>query len=517
MTRSTSSTKKIINSNSMSKISRSGRVYQERQRQQPGLPKKGLSVLWWVWFWCVVAMQHVIVVDATIYTYNMSAPADQVELEFREAFPSLPGLFGQGMEDGRFYKARLQYLRDNAYLCDDEPQPNSKHDFVVPPDYIQSQMGNTETTTNATNNNNNYHHHHIPPHTSSSSSSFTPVAILAARGFCPFYNKAIVAESLGDAVQFLIVYNNDVDGEDVLVNMYSEYGSTRLILISVTHRTGQALKRYIAGQTPQVLAAGGPLIGFNDLPPEGIMTVEDLQNYVLSALGLFFMFVSVSGCILIWVGRRQIIMAGGPRIILIEGQPAYNLGGSNPQASTGRRLLTAAQIQQLVAASQQRQAQVVVDEEVVGPASLTTAHEEEEEEDCCAVCMEDFLEPHAEQSDTTTTTTLQLPCGHLFHTDCVVPWLTERQSKCPLCKFDVAEYVRQLQSEQQPGNHDGATTGWAAWNPLAWLRYRAWTAVAVEDGRRTTAGLDHHGGHDEEQDRQTVVIELADHSTTSLT
>lgn len=143
------------------------------------------------------------------------------------------------------------------------------------------------------------------------SHSFTSVALLAARGFCPFFNKAVIAESFGPAVQFLIVYNNDIDGEDVLVPMYSEYGSTRLILLSIAHRTGQALKQYIAAQSEEVLAAGGPLIGFDSLPPEGLMTVEDLQNNVLSALGLFFLFVSLSGCVLIWVGRRHAVAASG--------------------------------------------------------------------------------------------------------------------------------------------------------------------------------------------------------------
>lgn len=57
---------------------------------------------------------------------------------------------------------------------------------------------------------------------------------------------------------------------------------------------------------------------------------------------------------------------------------------------------------------------------------------------CCAVCIDEI----AVGSDAT-----QLPCGHHFHTPCIAPWLTERQAKCPLCKYDVLEYVLQKERE----------------------------------------------------------------------
>lgn len=466
--------------------------------------------------------------QATIYTYNMSAPADHVELSFEEAFPSLPGLFGGAMNDSHFYRARLQFLRDDAYLCETETEVNAR---------LRGVKGKNSF---------------VRPRTHDA-----PVALLAGRGYCPFYNKALIAESYGDAVQYLIVYNNDIDGEDVLVPMYSEYGKTRLILLSVTHRTGQALKRYIAGQSQDVLDDGGPLIGFNNLPPEGVLTVEDLQNYVLSALGLFFMFVSFSGCVLIWVGRRQMAAAaaggGGTRIIFVDG-PAVAT-----QAAGRNRLLTNAQIQQLVVDAQRRcqrqqqgserdeeEEEFFDNEEVVGPASLTTvvAHEE----DCCAVCMEDF-EPEAEHSDAH----LSLPCGHLFHKECtcfffagrvlfvlllfffffshldlsfsflnkfqqfagVVPWLTERQSKCPLCKFDVAEYLRQLPAER--GGSIGSNGSIvSAWNPLRWLRYRSWTAVSPADEHHTVTDADSHEGEGGER-RPAVALELAEPSSITST
>ncbi|CDP03261.1 unnamed protein product [Coffea canephora] len=43
----------------------------------------------------------------------------------------------------------------------------------------------------------------------------------------------------------------------------------------------------------------------------------------------------------------------------------------------------------------------------------------------CTVCMEAFVE-----------TGKQVPCGHVFHAECIGKWLTVRNS-CPLCRFSV--------------------------------------------------------------------------------
>lgn len=47
--------------------------------------------------------------------------------------------------------------------------------------------------------------------------------------------------------------------------------------------------------------------------------------------------------------------------------------------------------------------------------------------DLCAICI-DSLEPDDDVR--------MLPCTHVFHSDCVTPWLTTRRAICPLCKAD---------------------------------------------------------------------------------
>lgn len=48
--------------------------------------------------------------------------------------------------------------------------------------------------------------------------------------------------------------------------------------------------------------------------------------------------------------------------------------------------------------------------------------------DTCAICI-DVMDPEDEIR--------VLSCGHIFHTECIDPWLTKRNAFCPLCKEDL--------------------------------------------------------------------------------
>ena len=45
----------------------------------------------------------------------------------------------------------------------------------------------------------------------------------------------------------------------------------------------------------------------------------------------------------------------------------------------------------------------------------------------CVVCLEEYIDGESR--------VMRLPCGHEFHADCVVPWLTNRRRVCPICKL----------------------------------------------------------------------------------
>ncbi|XP_057796185.1 E3 ubiquitin-protein ligase ATL4-like isoform X2 [Salvia miltiorrhiza] len=58
----------------------------------------------------------------------------------------------------------------------------------------------------------------------------------------------------------------------------------------------------------------------------------------------------------------------------------------------------------------------------------------DEEGKRCAVCLEDF-----ETKQFVTIT----PCNHMFHEECIVPWV-KSQGKCPVCRFLIVQPERGL-------------------------------------------------------------------------
>ncbi|KAJ4171758.1 hypothetical protein NW754_000335 [Fusarium falciforme] len=49
----------------------------------------------------------------------------------------------------------------------------------------------------------------------------------------------------------------------------------------------------------------------------------------------------------------------------------------------------------------------------------------------CVVCQEEYVDGMSQ--------VMSLPCGHVFHADCITPWLTTCRRTCPICGGDVVQ------------------------------------------------------------------------------
>ncbi|TYH39145.1 hypothetical protein ES332_D12G161100v1 [Gossypium tomentosum] len=90
------------------------------------------------------------------------------------------------------------------------------------------------------------------------------------------------------------------------------------------------------------------------------------------------------------------------------------------------------------------------------PSVNISKHNLSSEFNQCAVCMDEFEDG---------TEAKQMPCKHLYHKDCIFPWL-ELHNSCPVCRHELPtddpDYERRVRGAQGTGGgNDGSSSGLA--------------------------------------------------------
>lgn len=71
-------------------------------------------------------------------------------------------------------------------------------------------------------------------------------------------------------------------------------------------------------------------------------------------------------------------------------------------------------------------------------------------QDDCIICMDGYEEDKQ---------AAKLPCGHTFHTACIIAWIDQGKDKCPLCKATIKPGAGDKKDEGGEGNEGGLSSG----------------------------------------------------------
>ena len=241
------------------------------------------------------------------------------------------------------------------------------------------------------------------------------VALLVRRGGCSFERKARAAMRLPN-VEYVVVYDNDPSHVHLDTMSATDGKGIHLRLLFVSYESGRSLKLMIDDISKDSTETHREdlVIKMNSETNDD-MELDPMDEWMLAFLSVFFSFMAVIGFMLVCVqaGFTQGGDVGHRRLVMLA-----RLG-----PSLRSELLTEPEVLRLPIYEYKTQS-----------STDGTDAEQGCQQTSCAICLEEFEEGEKLR---------QLPCQHYFHTDCIVPWLTERQPCCPLCKQDVTEAVRE--------------------------------------------------------------------------
>jgi Ring finger domain len=329
--------------------------------------------------------------------------------------------------------------------------------------------------------------------------------------------KAYVAMKAFPVISHMIVYDNELSGALVSMQETTSADNVTLGMLFISHRAGAILRMALENQTLEVMEAGGPIVHLNGLDP--LSDPPSLQTWILITMSGFFCFVVVFGCILVFVqlgiipvnGAGQIILSQealrrSRRLLTMEEVARLQVGGDlHSQVAPSSAITQPSEESAEGLDNEGRQKTTIDNPEGAEAAQIPALHTDAEEDHSCAVCLDDL--DLCTIGEPGTSTTLCLPCKHKFHVDCIVPWLTERHATCPLCKFDVMQFIIDLNEKSTPSRTQ-STLSRCKERARNLMRF-GWAPVQSNDsqsGSSTTGSLDENEANNEAVDRASPPI-----------
>lgn len=266
------------------------------------------------------------------------------------------------------------------------------------------------------------------------------VAVLVRRGGgCSFHEKALGASALGHPTSFLIVYDDAIPGspryydEENLIPMgtgpdaIANSAVVSVAAVFVSGNTGGDLRARIGSESSRLVTMGGHRIYLDAAP---IDIFEDPSAWMIAGVGSLLMILLISGTLLLCVHTGYVRMEGNVVILGFS---------ENPVEDDDDGRLTREEVMALPEVwFEEKTAPGLPDRAVTVAAAsdgTATAYAEDavvhtgfncfETVTSCSICLDDFE---------ATRSLRLLHCGHAFHTECILPWLVDRQGCCPLCK-----------------------------------------------------------------------------------
>lgn len=231
-----------------------------------------------------------------------------------------------------------------------------------------------------------------------------PVAVLARNTGCSVETKARLASYSVEPphkLKYLILYGDEglLPEEMSKLRHYKDRDLDITVgILHVSERSGNELLWSLTNQSPDSKAAGGPRLLLDGYNASRNRFARDFTLW----MGIGVMMMACIFSFFLSLRAQQGAFASTP----MQQAPARE----RP------RRLTLEQVQELLP------------EYTASDLMRMDEESHQHSPEMCSICLDEYCPDDM---------VAELPCGHIFHCDCIAKWLTERSSTCPLCKTDL--------------------------------------------------------------------------------